>query len=255
MNDIYNDKSYISKHPDLHREDSAYKFEQISRLLEMVHVESNKIKILDIGGGAGVLGRLVAEYFRLREKEVEFVALDVSADMLEIQAKENPHLVRSLNCSILDCPEEKFDIVLMIDVIEHVPDKELVAGRLNKISRQIIYNIPIEINLMDFARNLRHRGQHYPEQTRAIGHIHFFTYASALKFVDRHHCRRSSFFKAYCSLLKDSPHPRYQELRRSRLRLAEVKLSCWIDKYLTGFAPWIVQGSLFALVQTQNYKV
>ena len=249
---IYNDQSYIANNPELHREDSAFKFEQIEKLLEHVQIHANKIKILDVGGGAGVIGGMVADYFKREGIDVELVALDLSTQMLAIQCQCNPQIVRSWNCSVLDCPEEGFDLVLMIDVIEHIPEKDIVAERLNEIGNNIIYNIPIQINVVDLLRNAVNRGRYYPEQTRLIGHVHFFAYAFARKFVDRHHHRISTFFKPYCFMMLESCHPRYVELRKSRTRLAEVKLSCWIAKYLTWLAPWIVQGSMFALVATKR---
>jgi len=248
MTDIYNDRSYVANNPEVHREDSAFKFEQILNLLEKVQIHANRIKILDVGGGAGVVGAMVADYFKRGGVDVEFVALDLSAEMLGIQSKSNPHIVRSWNCSVVDCREEDFDLVLMIDVIEHIPEKDVVAERLNEIGNNVIYNIPIQINVVDLLRNAVNRGRYYSEQTRLIGHVHFFTYASARKFVDRYHRRIASFFKPYCFMMLESCHPRYVELRKGRVRLVEVKISCWIAKYLTWLAPWFVQGSMFALV-------
>jgi hypothetical protein len=38
----------------------------------------------------------------------------------------------------------------MIDVIEHIEGKEDTAKILNKLGKNIIYNIPIEINFLIF---------------------------------------------------------------------------------------------------------
>ncbi len=248
MSDIYNDQSYVANNPQLHREDSAFKFEQIAGLLEQIQIHENRIKILDVGGGAGVLGGMAAEYFTGKGVGVEFVALDLSAEMLGVQAQSNPHIVRIWNCSVVDCPEKEFDLVLMIDVIEHIQNKDMAANRLNEIGKNVIYNIPIQINVVDLLRNAVNRGLYYSEQTRLIGHVHFFSYASARRFVDRHHHRIVSSFKPYCVLMLGSRDLQYVELRKGRVRLAEVKISCWIAKYLPWLAPWVVQGSMFTLV-------
>ncbi len=254
MTDIYNDHSYIFNNPGLHREDSAFKFDQILVLLERIEISSNTIKILDVGGGAGILGFMVADYFKRRDINVEFIALDLSAEMLSIQSQANPHIVRSLNCSLIDCPDETFDLALMIDVIEHIPKKDIVAERLNRLCKNVIYNIPIQINLFDLLRDAVNRHRYYSEQTRLIGHVHFFTYTSAGIFLDKHHHRIFSFFKPYCVMMLSSCEQQYIDLRKSRIRLAEVKISCWIAKYLTWLAPWVVQGSMFSLVKAKKIR-
>ena len=87
MIDIYNDDSYIEKNPTLHTEDSEFKFQNIKRFLSSVQVKNNRIKILDIGGGAGMIGKLVLDYFLENGIVVTFHSLDLSTRMLKIQLK------------------------------------------------------------------------------------------------------------------------------------------------------------------------
>ena len=141
MTDIYNDDSYIEKNPTLHTEDSEFKFQNIKRFLSSVQVKNNRIKILDIGGGAGMIGKLVLDYFLENGIVVKFHSLDLSTRMLKIQLKNNPLINKIINCSIDECPESNYDLVLMIDVIEHTEGKEYTAKILNKLGKNIIYNI------------------------------------------------------------------------------------------------------------------
>lgn len=253
--DIYNDHTYLTNNPNLHLEDSEFKFASMEPLLREVRVPSGEIKILDVGGGAGILGGLVAAHFEKRGLRVDFVALDLSAEMLSVQSRNNPQISRTLNCSIVDCDETGFDLVLMIDVIEHIPDLHAAADRLAQIGDCVIYNIPIQVNLFDMLRNLMHRGRYYCEQERLIGHLHFFSYARARRFVNQHHVCVASLFKPYCFMMLHSSDPGYVRLRASRLRLAEVRLSCLIAKYLGWIAPWIVQGSMFVLAANKHSEV
>ena len=91
MIDIYNDDSYIEKNPTLHTEDSKFKFQNIKRFLSSVQVKNNRIKILDIGGGAGMIGKLVLDYFHENGIVVTFHSLDLSTRMLKIQLKNRPN--------------------------------------------------------------------------------------------------------------------------------------------------------------------
>ena len=92
MTDIYNDNSYLEKNPSLHTEDSEFKFQNIKRFLSSIEVKNNRIKILDIGGGAGIIGKLVLEYFQESGIIVTFHSLDLSTQMLKIQLKNNPQI-------------------------------------------------------------------------------------------------------------------------------------------------------------------
>ena len=133
MIDIYNDDSYIEKNPTLHTEDSKFKFQNIKRFLSSVQVKNNRIKILDIGGGAGMIGKLVLDYFLENGIVVTFHSLDLSTQMLKIQLKNNPQIKKIINCSINECSELDYDLVLMIDVIEHIEEKDDTAKILNKL--------------------------------------------------------------------------------------------------------------------------
>ena len=123
MKDIYNDNSYLEKNPTLHTEDSEFKFQNVKKFLDLVVVKKNKIKILDIGGGAGIIGKLVLEYFQKKGNLVTFHSLDLSTQMLKIQKKNNPQIKKIINCSIEECTEKNYNLILMIDVIEHIDNK------------------------------------------------------------------------------------------------------------------------------------
>ena len=84
MTDIYNNNSYLEKNPTLHTEDSEFKFENIKRFLSSIVVKYNRIKILDIGGGAGIIGKLVLEFFLDSGNIVTFHYLDLSKEMLKV---------------------------------------------------------------------------------------------------------------------------------------------------------------------------
>ncbi|MCX5816449.1 MAG: hypothetical protein NTX75_09445 [Proteobacteria bacterium] len=89
---IYSDGTYTRLNPNLHAEDSAYKMHYLARLFETIDSKQAHIKILDIGGGAGVLGMLVCEWFVAREHTVSASVLDVAEEMVNTQKKNNPYI-------------------------------------------------------------------------------------------------------------------------------------------------------------------
>ena len=213
MTDIYNDNSYIEKNPTLHTEDSEFKFQNIKRFFFLFEVKNNKIKIIDIGGGAGLIGKLVLEYFLKNGVFVTFHSLDLSMEMLKIQRKNNPRIKKTFNCPINKCTELNYDMVLMIDVIEHIEEKEDTAKILNKLGKNIIYNIPIEINFFDILKYLMSYFRYYKNQRKRWGHIHFFSFISSQSFLRRHHKIIDTYFQPYCFHYRYSDYDSYLKLR------------------------------------------
>ena len=252
MTDIYNDNSYLEKNPSLHTEDSKFKFQNIKRFLSSIEVKNNRIKILDIGGGAGIIGKLVLEYFQESGIVVSFHSLDLSTQMLKIQLKNNPQIKKIINCSINECPKSNYDLVLMIDVIEHIEEKEDSAKILNKLGKNIIYNIPIEINFFDILKYLKSFFRYYKRQKKRWGHIHFFSFTSSQSFLKRHYKIIDSYFQPYCFHYRYSDNESYLKLRRDFLWKIELKISCWIFNNFQNISKYIIQGSNYSLVKTKN---
>ena len=252
MTDIYNDNSYFKKNPTLHTEDSEFKFQNIKRFLSSIEIKNNRVKILDIGGGAGIIGKLVIEYFLERGIVVTFHALDLSTKMLEIQLKNNPQIKKTINSSINECTELNHDLVLMIDVIEHIEGKEDTAKILNKLGKNIIYNIPIEINFFDILKYLKSSFRYYKRQKKRWGHIHFFSFTSSQSFLRRHHKITDSYFQPYCFHYRYSDHESYLKLRHDFLWNIELKISYLIFNHFPKISKYLIQGSNYSLVKTKN---
>ena len=252
ITEIYNNNSYISNNPNLHTEDSQFKFNNFYSFLEQINIKDNHIKIVDVGGGAGLLGKFVTTYFENKNINVTIHALDLSFEMLNIQLSNNTKISKTFNCSIEDFTENNYDLALMIDVIEHIPNNNLAAEKLNKVAKYIIYNIPIEKNAFDFLRNIYNKFNYYKNQTKLLGHIHFFSKTSAVKFLKKHHYLINGIFAPYCFIIQKSEYKGYVELRSSKFRTLENSLSCWISKYLTFISPFLIQGSFYAIVKQKN---
>ena len=252
MSDIYNDNTYLENNPTIHSEDSEFKFNNIREFLVRIKTQDRKIKILDVGGGAGIIGKMVMEFFLKRDINVTLDCLDLSAEMLKIQKKNNPKINKLLNYSLENCKEKDYDLVLMIDVIEHIHKKNLSAKALNKISKNIIYNIPIEINLFDLMRNISLLFRYYKNQTKVLGHVHFFSFLTTTSFLKKHHEVIEKKFVPYCFYIKDSEHQEYLKYKKSFLRRREINISCWIGRKMKNFSSYLIQGSCYALVKTKK---
>jgi len=139
----------------------------------------------------------------------------------------------------------------MIDVIEHIENCNQFSDDLNKCAKFIIYNIPVEINLIDTLRNIAMRNRYYKTQTESLGHIHFFSANKAAEFVAQHHKVIKKIFAGYAMYYLFSSYPDYIHQRKNPARKIELVISALIQKIMPFFAPYCIQGSLFFLARTK----
>lgn len=249
MSDIYNDGTYLRNNPDAHVSDTFFKFAQMLPLLEQIPSPKQTWSILDIGGGAGVLGHLVALYFHHRGLAVTTTAVDVSADMLALQERNNPFLRKSIK----GFPAEAFasgaryDLSLGIDVFEHIPDYRPALQAIADGSDWLVCNMPIERNLVDVLRNAYMGGRYYPGQTESLGHLHFFSYGGHLREFGTYFDVVSARFSPYWPVIADVRSPDHEQQLQNRLRRLELAVSRWVSILVPWAAPRIIQGSCFSL--------
>ncbi len=90
-------------------------------------------KILDVGCGGGILS------LPLLRLEGKVFSLDPSPEMIEVlkqkAAAENLK-TNTLNCNIEDCSEKDFDIILLMDVVEHVENVNHFLGEVKSRLKQ-----------------------------------------------------------------------------------------------------------------------
>ena len=152
---MYQDGTYLRNNPSMHEEDSNYKFRHIRSLLEDLQFDAGALRILDIGGGGGLVGAQVCRYLASRGAQVECHAFDLSTEMLAAQRDNNPYITVSTSDFTELASQGCYDLTLLIDVIEHIPDHHKMADDVSRISEHVLYNIPTERNLLDWLRNLQ----------------------------------------------------------------------------------------------------
>ena len=100
---FYLSGEYLRKNPSLHVEDSGWKAEVIAPFVDrfaLTH-SGSPLKVLDVGGGAGVLLSMIADRLRRTAgRPVTKCAIEFSPEMLEVQKLNNPDLERAEQGSI-----------------------------------------------------------------------------------------------------------------------------------------------------------
>jgi cyclopropane fatty-acyl-phospholipid synthase-like methyltransferase len=167
---IYEDGTYLENNPGWHEEDSPWKAAQIARILRRNQVAP--ATVCEIGCGAGgVLAGLAREL----GEGVAFSGYDISRQAHELcQRRQAPNL-RFFHRDLLAEEDARFDLVLCIDVFEHVEDCFGFLRRLRPRGALKVFHIPLDLSVQTVLR------RHPILFNRAsVGHIHYFFKETAL---------------------------------------------------------------------------
>lgn len=170
MKTIYEDGTYLANNPRWHEEDSPWKAKQVVRMLKKNNI--NPARICEVGCGAGeVLNCLTKNY----GQEVQFFGYDISPQAFEIclnKEKENLHFFQK---DLLAEEDLTCDVVLAIDVFEHIEDYIGFLRKLRSKGTYKLFHIPLDLSVQTVLRSspiLKVRS--------TVGHIHYFTKETAL---------------------------------------------------------------------------
>jgi len=146
MRNIYEDGAYLAGNPSWHEEDSGWKADQIMRMLRRNSVSPTSIA--EIGSG---VGGVLANVQESLPGDVKLDGFDISEDaIVRAQLKQRDRL-RFHHADLLAC-DESFDLLLIMDVIEHVPDYLGFLERCRQKARLKLYHIPLDIHVSSVLR-------------------------------------------------------------------------------------------------------
>jgi SAM-dependent methyltransferase len=157
----YDGHEYISRNPDWHVADSPWKAAQVKASLRGYIPKS----ICEIGCGAGEVLRQLHDQL----PSERLVGYDIAPHALEL-AKSRA--TDRLSFTLADPTEDgaTFDLMLVLDVIEHVRDPIGFLEGLRFKAPRAMFHIPLDISVQSVLRPgklLRLR--------ETAGHIHYFT--------------------------------------------------------------------------------
>ncbi len=167
---MYVSGEYLEKNPTWHIEDSPWKARQIVRMLKRNHIVPKTI--CEVGCGAGyILKQLQGSM----NHECELWGYEVSPQAFELcKATAN----EMLHFELRDIRREKgvfFDLILLIDLIEHLEDYFGFLREIKFKSRYKIFHIPLDVSVQTVLR-----GRPLMQLRASVGHIHYFTKEIAL---------------------------------------------------------------------------
>jgi predicted TPR repeat methyltransferase len=171
FNDQYVDGTYHEKVADWHISDSPWKAAKVYSMLEKHQLEVSSI--CDVGCGAG---EILVELQKRLDPEIKFSGFDISPQAISLaKQKENADL-KFFNEDFLATSAPNPDLILLLDVFEHVPDYLGFLDSLRKKSAWIIFHIPLDL----CARAILKRSNYMLYMRERYGHLHYFTKDTAI---------------------------------------------------------------------------
>jgi 2-polyprenyl-3-methyl-5-hydroxy-6-metoxy-1,4-benzoquinol methylase len=165
--DIYADGTYRANNPDWHSADSAWKADRIAAILTRNSVDFTSC--IEVGCGAGqVLARLSQQM-----PGKHFSGYDVSPDPAKFWAAR-PDAGLTYHLQDFTEADECSDLLLLIDVFEHIEDYMGFLRKLARRARWFVFHIPLDMHMSGLLRDRQLHAR------RQVGHLHYFSRATAL---------------------------------------------------------------------------
>lgn len=177
MESIYTDGSYLESNPGWHGQDAHWKLMHVLRALERAGVADLLKTVCDVGCGSG---ELVKEWARLRP-DMRFTGCDISPQAHALCLKDAPENARFVHGGRVG--EERFDAILAVDVLEHVPDTDSFLSTLEAYTDLLVLHVPLDLSLRSLIKP-----EILEEERRTVGHIHFYTAAYLKRLLKTRGC-------------------------------------------------------------------
>ena len=170
MENIYQSGEYLRNNPTWHAEDSPWKAKQILKLFE--RNELKPYTVCEFGCGAGeILNQLCLQM----PGDVSFAGYEISPQAFELcQIRKNERLHFYLK-NLLEDENACFDVILAIDVFEHIEDYIGFLKKLHGKGSYKVFHIPLDLSVQTILRGS------ILKERQTVGHIHFFTKETAME--------------------------------------------------------------------------
>ena len=206
---IYSNGSYLKSNPGWHVEDSPWKAQQVLRMLGQHDIRPRTVA--EVGCGAGEILRQLSHTL----PGTTFSGFDISTDAITLARNRENERVHFLNMDICDTPS-KFDVLLVMDVVEHVEDCFGFLRSIREKAEYKIIHIPLDMSVSLLVRN------RLMDVRKSVGHIHYFCKQTAIALLEDtgYQVLHSFYTPAYQIAPKDPMHRVMAAVRFLAMRVA-----------------------------------
>jgi hypothetical protein len=170
--EIYKSGEYLTKNPTWDLEDSVWKAEQVCKIL--TRNGKSPASIVDVGCGAG--GILSALYDK--SPHIRYAGYEIVPDAGQFWDKHSGKEISFVIDDFLLANTPHFEALLLLDVLEHIPDPFAFLIALRERADYFVLHLPLDLSA---ASVLRERP--LLAVRTSVGHIHYFTKGLALQLI------------------------------------------------------------------------
>jgi SAM-dependent methyltransferase len=196
----YLDGAYLADTGDWHEEDAAWKARHLHATIAGAGLQPRSIADIGCGSG-GVLVQLQA----MLAPGTDFTGYEIAEPAFALaQPRANAHL-RFINGSALEA-QAHYDLALAMDVFEHVPDYLGFLEQLRDKADRFIFHVPLDLSVRALLSDVP------MQRRRSVGHLHYFTTATAQATLEESGYRVVSAFHTH-AIVQPAPTGLKQKLR------------------------------------------
>ncbi len=167
--EFYTKGTYLKENPGWNAEDAAWKAQQVLKMLNRHHIVPTTI--CDVGCGSGELLWQLHQALR----QCTCWGYEISPQALALcRSREDESLRFELKDIRLD-DEASFDVILLMDVLEHLEDYFGFLRAIRAKGTYKLFHIPLDMTAQAIIR-----GRPLLKQRMSVGHLHYFTSDTAL---------------------------------------------------------------------------
>jgi hypothetical protein len=165
----YADGTQVALTPDWYESDAEWKAGQVRSMMRKHGIEP--ASICDVGCGTGG----VLDYLsRNLPSTTKLVGYEISPQATSLAPEERRRRITFLD-DWAESPEEKYDLMLVLDVFEHVDDYlgflRSIAGK----SDRFMFHVPLDVSVQTVLR-----ASPFRRARQGLGHLHYFSRETAL---------------------------------------------------------------------------
>lgn len=161
----YTTGDYEKNHPDWHAEDASWKAGMVAAAMKKQNIQPKRIT--EIGCGSGGILKVLAQVF---PGTAAFEGFDISPRAIALAQQGASNGVYFFCDDLLQRPGYSTDLLLVLDVLEHVDDFYGMLRDIHFMSGQFIFHIPLDLSCRTLLKP-----HVLLEQRERSGHVHYFS--------------------------------------------------------------------------------